>query len=1360
MTKKLWVLGSIAFLLVLSIYVSSSIQRAQALTAATFTDKPTFTSLNSNKWSRAYTNVAGTSTYFIDAGSSAVKAILLNSTGSVTQTVSTALAGAPLTVTSTTGSSTKNDIVMLQTLGGTTQNLNNAGTTFFAESLATASAELVGTSVNELHIWIKKTGAPASSTATFAVFDSSCNTVYSFGTVDVSTLTGSFVETTFRGATTGRTLANGDSIGAYYTGGSAGNSLDVEYVAADRYDGTTNTITHTATGAQGSCTPTAQTGRELHMQLGFNYVAALANDNDGGASYWENAGYTVRGTQTDSETTAFLRANTQAATIAGVMAEKKTTTSALANKEVDTMDVLLLKVGSPTGTVTVAEFANDGSTSNKVNQNLGTLANCDFATTTVTACAEHINGGSALIGQTVNKMVVGLKKVNSPTGNMYACIMNAAATCTYTFGTVDISTLTTSNIAYTFANLASSHVIASGEYIGMKGDVQSGANTASVVRSTANVYDGTASAVAVFTSGVWGADATQDLGSTTANTNWKLDFVTMPTIVNTFGTMAAASLTTSFVKYSFTTSGADFTLSSGATTYIGVQFLGGDESNKVGVGYTVADAFDGGANSIQSSFVDAWSDGAGADLRFRVIDTANTAADQESGAFIKWDAGSNVNTAGVRVFWKDATKIPASIKLSTSTDDAAYTDRVTITPTQASGYEFLELDQLYSARYIKMTVVTWGASDFSMAVGEYQRLPSTVGSVISPVESSGGVNTVFYAGQRTAGGTDRSIGKINIDTGNLVSITDYTSTGTQAYDCMTATKNKIYMDHATIGSGSIRIDSTDRDFTNLATVSGGDLGISQQNTAACAIVTDGAAAAQDVTYWFTEHSTPAQATIYKLVGTGTLTQPSTISGQPTELLAENVQDKVILRDTTGGVESTYTVTKATDALSAALYSTNWITLNAQQFDFDGTTRTWKTSSKVFDASSTYSISYSSTGTLLDPDTCYVETASAGTITCLDDSIYYRLSNTLVVSGSGTTWTPRTITSGVTLAPVPYTEHLNVNLVQNYTVMAAQVIKADCDYTWTLQRARSHYVGSDADCVNWRIVPTSTDTVGRLIPYTRTADLVHANPQTSYTITLSVGGDPSIYFLRSIYDGKDVDTGAFDSGGSLGQRLLYGQCYTMQVEETSSGNVLQTGVICANDITTKPISLSGITIPDNWLKDTWSYSITRNKTNEANNGLLFAMQKSSEPYNASLYVTNNLLESEQSYTNWFNFTGVTGIAVANVTGRASDETIYFNLYENDELVLNAISYADPNLGNEMDIFSEANFGLLFGLPVAMIFPVLTAAIFPKNMSYFGSIVTVAVIGLLAVFRIIELPAWYWALTMPMLAVAVFVGYKRK
>ena len=684
-------------LIVLSV-VMPLMQEASALTGITPTTTQAYTSLGTyslqDNGGGVYND--GTNVYIAETAGTNLKFTQYKIIGGTSTSITTAVnrVSAPTNPSSATASTTKNDVMMLQTIGGTTQNLNNAGTTFFAESLATANAELVGSTVNEIHLWLKKTGAPASANMIVAVFDSTCATVYQFGTVDVSTLTTSFVETTFRGATTGRTLASGDRIGAYYTGGSAGNSGDVEYVAADRYDGTTNTITHTATGAQGSCTPTAQTARELHMQLGFNYVAALTND-DNTSSFWENAGYTVRAVQTDSDTTQSLAGGGNSATPTGVLAlEKKTTSSLIAGASVDQIKLRMAKTGSPTGTISVVEVSATGSTASKVNQASGTITanvlnNVNFA------YGEHINSGAALIGQSVNSMTIGLKRTNSPTGTLLACVLDTGNNCTYTFGSLDPALLLTTDGAYTFTNYVSSYTIVLGDYIGVKYTGGSAANTVTVEGTSANAYDGTASAKALYTTS-WGADTTTDLGSSTANTAWKLDLVVLPTVLNTFNTMDASSLTTTEAVYTFT-SASDFTLSSGATTYIGVLFTGGSIMNGgttgdfIKVARSGADNYDGTTNSIFSSWANgAFSDTTTSDLRFRLIDTE--ANDQESGANIYLDSGSAQVIGGVRINFPATSHIPQKIDIESSPDAAVWTVRYDgFTPTVATGYQIIEL---------------------------------------------------------------------------------------------------------------------------------------------------------------------------------------------------------------------------------------------------------------------------------------------------------------------------------------------------------------------------------------------------------------------------------------------------------------------------------------------------------------------------------------------------------------------------------------------------------------------------------------------------------------------------------------------
>jgi len=213
---------------------------------------------------------------------------------------------------------------------------------------------------------------------------------------------------------------------------------------------------------------------------------------------------------------------------------------------------------------------------------------------------------------------------------------------------------------------------------------------------------------------------------------------------------------------------------------------------------------------------------------------------------------------------------------------------------------------------------------------------------------------------------------------------------------------------------------------------------------------------------------------------------------------------------------------------------------------------------------------------------------------------------------------------------------------------------------------------------------------------------------------------------------------------------------MEIIEISSGNTLQTGNLCANGVTTKPIALSGITIPSDWQGTTWSHVITRDYTNSTENDITFTFEKSTAPYTASLYVYNNAL-STPTFTNWYNFTNVNGTSVAQILGQNSNQTLYFTLYDQDgNIVIQDVSAAQTLT---FDPFPTDTFGALFGLPIAMIFPVLTAAVFPKSLAYFGAIVTVAVIGIMAVFGIYTPPVWFWGMIMPVLAIAVFVGYKR-
>src|SRR5690606_8420056 len=123
--------------------------------------------------------------------------------------------------------------------------------------------------------------------------------------------------------------------------------------------------------------------------------------------------------------------------------------------------------------------------------------------------------------------------------------------------------------------------------------------------------------------------------------------------------------------------------------------------------------------------------------------------------------------------------------------------------------------------------------------------------------------------------------------------------------------------------------------------------------------------------------------------------------------------------TQSGTMSTYTITKATDAISSAVFTETWNTLTKQPYNFDGTTLSYVDS--AYYATASRSIAYESDGTLEEYDTLFVTSVNnvTGTITGIADT-FYRITDALVVTGSGTTWTPKTFDS-VSIAPVPYSE---------------------------------------------------------------------------------------------------------------------------------------------------------------------------------------------------------------------------------------------------------------------------------------------------------------------------------------------------
>jgi hypothetical protein len=77
-----------------------------------------------------------------------------------------------------------------------------------------------------------------------------------------------------------------------------------------------------------------------------------------------------------------------------------------------------------------------------------------------------IPAGSNLIGKKIVKMSCTMKKTGSPTGTITVTVRKGVGdTIQTTLGTKDSSTLTTSNVLYTFQNLAGTYALVQGDYI-------------------------------------------------------------------------------------------------------------------------------------------------------------------------------------------------------------------------------------------------------------------------------------------------------------------------------------------------------------------------------------------------------------------------------------------------------------------------------------------------------------------------------------------------------------------------------------------------------------------------------------------------------------------------------------------------------------------------------------------------------------------------------------------------------------------------------------------------------------------------------------------------------------------------------
>lgn len=84
-----------------------------------------------------------------------------------------------------------------------------------------------------------------------------------------------------------------------------------------------------------------------------------------------------------------------------------------------------------------------------------------------TISAEKLTASSVLIGETVSKLDLSIYKLGSPTGNADVGVFDSSANLLFTFGTLDVSTLTGSGAWYSFEN-SDGYTLSANEYVGIR----------------------------------------------------------------------------------------------------------------------------------------------------------------------------------------------------------------------------------------------------------------------------------------------------------------------------------------------------------------------------------------------------------------------------------------------------------------------------------------------------------------------------------------------------------------------------------------------------------------------------------------------------------------------------------------------------------------------------------------------------------------------------------------------------------------------------------------------------------------------------------------------------------------------------
>lgn len=354
---------------------------------------------------------------------------------------------------------------------------------------------------------------------------------------------------------------------------------------------------------------------------------------------------------------------------------------------------------------------------------------------------------------------------------------------------------------------------------------------------------------------------------------------------------------------------------------------------------------------------------------------------------------------------------------------------------------------------------------------------------------------------------------------------------------------------------------------------------------------------------------------------------------------------------------------------------------------------------------------------------------------LESTKYWLVNSTTIMTGSGTTHT--VLSSDDSIKFDVFSEKLLVPLFANQSAGSFENIFLACDAFYTMPAP--HLLGiedDDQDCGNVIIKDVVESDVGRTLPFINGRDLVYAEEFTNYNIHVKLAtGDSEDFYVKVLYQGLQVDQSNFDAGDNAQVRLLYGQCYTVQYVESTSGDVRSTSNLCADDVIFKEdviLSELGFTF--------WSARWGGSHIWDTDTKILTTIVHHNDvPYNYTVVVLNNTGNAivNQTFTGVVDTLDTQQFNLTAFTGEGPFRVKYFT--EEGQKFYDQYFEIEGNWFAPFEGLVNDSLGTFSGWGILLFLPIIFAAIFTRNTAGIGGGMIVAFIGLIVVFGILTVPA---------------------